>query len=812
MHQSLAPWTAEGPQSGLPDRISSSLRRTYPRHYSSFTAAIARADVDPADVADLDVHAGHLRLSSSSGATVAEIPFPVSDITPLVRVDNIVLDRGRDALFLMTDGGDETPAARSLLFDRLRRHYWLVEGESEPGATSMLFGSSRLRATLAEVLDRSEVAVVHPRIRAIVRAVDRGQYTKASDVAQNLRRASLDLRRSGLDPVLQRTLDVAARLSTQVRRSVQPVLAIRRISRVAILADLGSADEDSLRRVLADPAVLGRLARSYLISADAVGAMNLSGLLRFVDGLREFEFLSTFVFTGTGAAPDDPAASLVPDTFRELSALTGSLSRTNTYLFAREQVRRTGRPSADRPPIGRAGQVIGFFPGLGSRGWYRGLGSSLFESGMPAVVGVYQEAAAALGLDRAEALLFDDGNLPEGRLARQGFLGAALLVHNLAIERYLRSSAERRGIPLAFAAYAGESFGVITAAVAAGAVSVGDGARIAHAFTPLILLAAESGPPAEPVARALVHHLPDTVLDRPLVPEPSHVIALRGDPTDLAEVLEALERAYPPADIEVHKIYSWRQTNVYVRAGVKEGFDAIVRTFPDVTKEDLKEPTTFLAHSARMRVVRHALESYYEENGVRFTDPHTPVVSNNNSGLLTTAAEVRNGILAVADEIMASQATAETLDSLHPDLVLELGLGDKSVRLLLDNNVQAPVSAYAANPAQTDSLLCALTLSKALTDRLARLHDTGEQLRERDYELLRQVFRSMSSNQFLERYFYRTMDRVIGDEILHPERDGSPAFHQFLETFQHTYSHRDGIDVADGELVLRARLTKRIAG
>lgn len=52
-----------------------------------------------------------------------------------------------------------------------------------------------------------------------------------------------------------------------------------------------------------------------------------------------------------------------------------------------------------------------------------------------------------------------------------------------------------------------------------------------------MLLAAEGGPPSEPITRALAHHLPAGTLDSPLLPEPSHVVALRGGPHDLAEVL-----------------------------------------------------------------------------------------------------------------------------------------------------------------------------------------------------------------------------------------------------------------------------------
>lgn len=68
-------------------------------------------------------------------------------------------------------------------------------------------------------------------------------------------------------------------------------------------------------------------------------------------------------------------------------------------------------------------------------------------------------------------------NLPAERLEQQGFLGAALFVHSLALEARLRAAAAEARAPLDFAAYTGESFGIITAAVAAGSLSVFDGAK-----------------------------------------------------------------------------------------------------------------------------------------------------------------------------------------------------------------------------------------------------------------------------------------------------------------------------------------------
>jgi len=195
-----------------------------------------------------------------------------------------------------------------------------------------------------------------------------------------------------------------------------------------------------------------------------------------------------------------------------------------------------------RPTV--QGHVAGVFPGLGSRAAYRDLGRHLLDSGSPEVLEIYRQAARALGFpDRPEKLLPVPENLPAGKLAQQAFIGSAILVHSLALEAHLRNMAARNGIRLDFVAYTGESFGIITSAVASGALSIGDGVKIARAFTPLMLVAAEGEVPDEPVAREVAVHLPDSLRGRPLVPEPFHVIALNGA-TEARKVLRALKASF----------------------------------------------------------------------------------------------------------------------------------------------------------------------------------------------------------------------------------------------------------------------------
>ncbi|WNI15595.1 hypothetical protein [Actinacidiphila sp. ITFR-21] len=814
---------------GIPDHVLSSLRRTYPRGYAALEKAIAEAPGETGlqRVADIEVHADHLLLRTDSGDAVREIPFDVSNITPRGGTFDLLLDRDQQTVFILSghDTGALTPALKGRLLDVLRPHYWLVEGAKEPAANPFLFGTREIREFLSSLLEEPAVGVIHPHIQAVAQAMSRGEYLGASEFVQSLQRASLELRRSGLDPALQRRLETVARTTAQLRRGFQPVLAIRKVTRPAILETLGVDDAKSLRQTLSKPEVLSRLIPSHAIDTESIGSMDLARLLELVEELREYEFCDIFLVDRTPEPrPGTIGATMrregmevsplsTPDNLGEAMKLIHSLSRASSFLFSREQSRRMNIAVQDHLPKAGRDHIVGFFPGLGSRASYQNLGRSLLDSGIPDVVRIYQDCARALGFPgRPEKLLLVPENMPEGKMEQQGFIGAALLVHSLALEAHLRAGAQESGAPVNFVAYTGESFGVITSAVASGSISFGDGAKIAQAFTPLMLVAAEGEAPDEPFARKIATYLPDSLKGQKLVPEPSHVVGLQADPEDLAEALEDIERSYPKTDVEVHKTYSLRQTNIYVRTGVKSDFDRFMRKFPAVRMEELKAPTKFLAHSERMTGVRQALERFIEKNNIVFRKPHTPVVSNNNAGLLTTAAEVRSGVLAITNEIMASRTTVETLASLHPDMILELGLGNKSVQLLTDNNVEAPVLAYTGAPDETDLFLRAVKLVDGLMEELGRLHTSGSRLAAQHYGTLRGLFRLASKSPFYERYFHRTMGRVITNEMLHSERDGSPAFYRFLEIFQHTYNHRGSILPDQGELVLQARLKKRIVG
>jgi hypothetical protein len=329
--------------------------------------------------------------------------------------------------------------------------------------------------------------------------------------------------------------------------------------------------------------------------------------------------------------------------------------------------------------------ITGFFPGLGSRDAYRNLGRHLLDDS--AAAEVYSEAAIALNHAGApEKVILTSENLPTGRMERLGFIGAAFLAHNVALGA---------GAPAPFSLYAGESLGMVAAAMAAGSLSVRDGVRIGEVFTPLMMVAADGCDSSDPVARRMALLLDGFTDGRPLVPEPHHVVGVSGPPDQLTTFAQSLAREFPPPDVmEIHKLYSPTQVNVYVGASAYASFALAMRRFPRLNVQELKPPTTFLAHSSRMSGVRRALEKYFATAGIVFADPHTPVVSNNGGGLLTTAGEIQAAVLAVTDEVMDSRITVQTIHALRQALVVEVGLGGKSLRLLRDNEIRCRVLGY----------------------------------------------------------------------------------------------------------------------
>jgi malonyl CoA-acyl carrier protein transacylase len=420
---------------------------------------------------------------------------------------------------------------------------------------------------------------------------------------------------------------------------------------------------------------------------------------------------------------------------------------------------------------------------------------------------------AVLGLRGAatRANLLLEGPLPQDRLRRQGRIGAGLLAANLALASHFDLLAQARGVRYSFAAFTGESFGVLGAAVASGALSVSDGIRVAEAFTPLMLLAssvdARAADSQDEFLNELRQYLPRFTSGSFPVEEPTHVMGLVGEPDHLAELLTDLASSVPTRDVEVHKRYSWRQTNVYIRDGYLPRFLDRLERYPLVEVMKLKDPTTFLAHSERMHLVRDALSSWMASQAIEFRTPHTPVIANHRQALLTSAEEVRDAVLAMTDRIMDSEGTTEQIKRVDPDVVLEIGLGGRSLQLLAANGVDAPTTAWTG---QDETVLEALELSQRLRSALHELRTPGTTMAPHHLVLLRDVFGAAGAPPLI--WVRRVIDDAITDLVSRPRRDDLGGLHRFLDVVQHTLAHGQDISLTEGLLVARSRVKKRLEG
>lgn len=472
--------------------------------------------------------------------------------------------------------------------------------------------------------------------------------------------------------------------------------------------------------------------------------------------------------------------------------------------------RRQSRTSTG-PADPRDIRLIGIFPGLGSRSAYRGHADSLLRGTSPEGRSLLETAVAALQEQASFTDLLLDGTMPSNRIRKQGRIGAGMVATNALLAQRFGELAAESDIEHHFAGFTGESFGMLSAAVASGALGIGDGIRIAEAFMPMMLLASSfdshTADDDEFLAK-LRSHLPPFRAGEYPVEEHAHVIGLIGDPEDLSELLHEMTTTISRADIEVHKKYSWRQVNVYVREAYMSRFTTWMEKFPLVAAQELKEPTTFRAHSNQMRPVRDALNSWIADQNIIFHDPHTPVLANHQPATLTSGHEIREAILAMTDQVMDSEGTVRQIEQLSPDLILELGPGLKTLELLRANGVTVPAAAWDH---EDQDVVSALSISRALRASLARLRESEARIASSDLELAREILciptESLSSRCAV-RIARNAMSDLSGDS-----RSGDKgALRRFLELFQHTLVHREDVNIHAGQLVTRSRVKKQIDG
>lgn len=450
--------------------------------------------------------------------------------------------------------------------------------------------------------------------------------------------------------------------------------------------------------------------------------------------------------------------------------------------------------------IASRSNVVGFFPGLGSRAVYQDIGDTLLRAGNQEIEQIYREAALAMGYgDRPEKMLITAATLPAGKMERQGFIGASFLTHNLALAAKLKEEARRQNQDLHFLAYSGESFGMISSAVASGALNIGDGVKIANFFTPYILLA--SGKYDDPFSQSIAAYYPAALKEQILISELYYVVALRGRNKQLTEVYSALQDEFLDTEIELHKVYSDEQINLYVKASIKSRFDIFMKNHSAIKVIKLKEPTAFLAHSKQLAPLKQGLEQFLLDQQIVFRDPHTPVIANHCEQLLTDKEEIRSAILAITEQVMLSATSARMADTFDADAIIELGLGNKSVEMLRANEIHTPAFAFTGDTDEAQLIVQVLSALNHIRE--------SEEAAQACLAIDRWLALARGNTEFATLFSAKFMAAIQQIAPLKLAINGSDPI-SVDSIYKNSWCYRDYLQ--PGERVLMARLRRNIQG
>ncbi|MCX5700457.1 MAG: hypothetical protein NTZ63_02810 [Candidatus Omnitrophica bacterium] len=779
----------------------------YPQIYSLIIKAIGEENINK--ISEVNLNGSSIQIKLNNG----EVKVVPQDVSKLIlneyeRSNCLLSQRDNSAVILLEN--KTTALSSTSLVGYLSNFYKITWGNPQANG-SVIIGQDQLVGLLTDMKTVKMFGKFTNRINAILAKLEKpNRYKLGSEVRKEIDLLSEEIK--DIAPVLSARLQFTSTMNEDESKGLQPLFLVRSISRADILSALGIRSRPELLGFLNHSGLMSDLMRAYGESeVGNIFVVTSGNLLDFLNRLKESDFINllaidyyhqkdNYIEAETSGNPLREPSVILPFGQKEPVVFLEYLSPLNRTLFSREVNHIKG--FNQRGILAQKGfvtQVVGFFPGLGSASDYRDLGSKLYDTGIPEVQRIYNEAARALGYIKngkpdSSRLFFKAENMPQDKTAKMGFISAAFLVHNLALHAYLKHLARENSNPINFTAYTGESLGILTAAVASGSLSVADGVKIAQYFIPRIIETANE-----------------------VVDQEHHVIGISAD--NINQILRELTQEFG-ADFEVHKYFSGypeSQVNVFVSAKRAADFYRVMsRKYPQATVKELKPPTTFLAHSSKVKSAREDLVKFIRQNRILFQQPLTPVVSNNNSGILTSSDDIRQAVLGIIDEPMHSQETSRLVDTLGADLVVEVGLGGKSESLLSQNRVRTPATSFTGN--DNVLLLSALTRVSQLENAVEELKRTGksQELDSRYYDILRRFFVIAQSNQLARKMGFRVIERGIQEGMLQEHAIYSPAFYEFLEIFQNTYLYRFYVEtsltpeLALDDLVVSMRLKRRI--
>jgi len=423
-------------------------------------------------------------------------------------------------------------------------------------------------------------------------------------------------------------------------------------------------------------------------------------------------------------------------------------------------------------------EFIGFFPGLGSRSSYI---SNKFE-------GDNRVEGSNFGLD------VRDNNI--GFSEKHRDIACDMLSYNINDFLKLKRKIKGKGI---FTAFSGESLGIIAAMVAAESISLDDGMKIAGFFTPYVLLS--SCDYNDDYSKKIRNYHPLDFTKKKLIENNYHVISLHGREKDILEIESKLCKHFKKREVEVNKYYSAKQLNIYVSEDIKNYFHVFMSNYPSITTLELKKPTVFLAHSIQLTILRAGLEKYISDEGIVISNPKVPIISNNGSGIIINKEGIKKSILDLLNKPMLSSESARLSEAIHPDAIIEIGLGNKTIKLLKDNNVNHPLVSSGDLIELNSKHLMALRLINNLTNH-RDVKDALNQINRwidfsKEFSNVSAIYNKSFSDAINE-YNDSKIELSCGEKIsLNSIYKNSTKFNNFINK---------------GELVLFSRVKKNIYG
>lgn len=317
--------------------------------------------------------------------------------------------------------------------------------------------------------------------------------------------------------------------------------------------------------------------------------------------------------------------------------------------------------------------IVAFFPNLANRGAFRSIDRMVFEKGSEGVRQLYSEGAESLGYLKDgrpdPTAIFNVNITKEGMDENSKFLQTLLIVHSLALNNYFLEQARKDNIPVQIQAYTAESFGVVTSAVASGALSLKDALKI-----------------IDDVLQGLIESKNDSL------GEEHYAVRLVGE--NLGPIIKNYEFARHDT-VGSSDLY-----DIYVKASDLDSFlsdmQANHREVSVTNRGKIRVSYLYsVAHTSGLHHARVFAERSIEANNIHFKDPQIPIISNNNTGILTTAEQVKKAVLDIFDRPMISDKTIDMTLGMHPNMIVEMGLGVRTGEWIETKKVPTPFFQFS---------------------------------------------------------------------------------------------------------------------